>query len=96
VIFTDTDDFSGVTVDEMSNVEPSLTYLESTEPSTGPDVVSIWTDGKSEYAAAALSESGTCFYIGRGASGDATYGTGTADTCTGEAASTGADGSAEW
>lgn len=95
VIFTDTDDFSGVTAEKMAEVEPSLTYVESPEPSTGPDVVSIWTNGTDRYAAAALSESGTCFLINRPAEGGGMFGTGTADDCTGDAASKGAEGS-EW
>jgi len=64
--YTDTSDFSGVdNVTELEAIEPSLTYQAAA--STGPTQVSFSVydvnttqDG---FAAAAMSESGTCYWI---------------------------------
>ena len=65
VIFTDTDDYSGVTATSLAAAEPSLTYV--TTDSTGPTVVS-WdisgTAGAEEVIGlSAYSDSGKCFLL---------------------------------
>ena len=88
VAFTDTQSFSGAGPAELSLLEPSLTWVDG--PSTGSTVVSV-ANTDTAWAAAALSDSGTCFWIkrdlGAGLSGTA-YGSGA--TCTGRAALAGA------
>ena len=73
VIFTDNDDYSGVTNTSMTAAEPSLTYPT---PSTGASEISFLVDPDgdtvdSDIALAAFSESSTCF----GLLDDATSGT---------------------
>jgi hypothetical protein len=68
---------------QLSLLDPSLTYVEATQPSTGPDVVSVEA-GHGAWGAALLSSSGTCFYVRDVLPGGTAYGTG--DVCTGEAA----------
>jgi type IV pilus assembly protein PilA len=65
--FTDNDDYSGATVTGLTAIEPSLTF--QTGLSTGPEEVSISDGGYTEnvaddsWAAAAMSDSGTCYFI---------------------------------
>ncbi len=72
--FTDDEDFLGADSNaELTLIEPSLAYVDSVTDSTGPTVVSVGdydADGvaaapgdSKAWAAAALSESGECFYI---------------------------------
>ena len=69
--FTDTDDYSGIATDAtvLQGVEPSLTFVLNANDSTGPKDVSYTVDDNLEgqtdmvWAAAALSDSGACFYI---------------------------------
>jgi type IV pilus assembly protein PilA len=66
------------TITELNNIEPSLTFQAGA--STGPTIVSV-DAADQEYAAAALSESGTCFWIDEvsaGAGAGTFYGTGAA------------------
>jgi type IV pilus assembly protein PilA len=69
-IFTDTDDYSTVTAGAagtMKATEPSLDYIAT--DSTGPGEISIdvpaagTTSAFDTFDAAALSKSGTCFYL---------------------------------
>ncbi|HET6714140.1 MAG TPA: type II secretion system protein [Actinomycetota bacterium] len=103
--YTDTSDFSGAThaAGDLPAIEPSLGYVVGTATSTGPSSVSVYLDGTVDdqvWAAAALSESGNCYYIHEVASG------GTAGTfydfipdavgnCLGDNA-TGADATTSW
>ena len=65
--FTDNDDYSGATVTGLTAIEPSLSF--QTGVSTGPEEVSISDGGYTEnvaddsWAAAAMSDSGTCYFI---------------------------------
>jgi type IV pilus assembly protein PilA len=66
------------TVTELNAIEPSLTFQVAA--SDGPTVVSVHATDQ-EFGAAALSESGTCFWINElsaGAGAGTTYGTGAA------------------
>jgi type IV pilus assembly protein PilA len=88
--YTDTSDYTGAdTSAELVLIEPSLTYNAAGVASTGPTVVSVAVTGATNtiWSAAALSQSGTCFWIMDDASAGGTgtkYGTGAA--CTGTAA----------
>ena len=88
--YTDTSDYSGAdTSAELALIEPSLTYNAAAVASTGPTVISVAVTGagNSIWSAAALSQSGTCYWImdNAGAGGTGTkYGSGA--TCTGTAA----------
>ena len=92
-VFTNSDS-SYATADEnattgLPKVEPSLTYVSSATASSGFKVVSV-RPGTNEWAGAAQSSSGSCFFIhdtgetryGRAASGQA---------CTGAEALTASD-----
>ena len=93
-IYTDSQDYIDAdTATEMSAVEPSLSYLPSGD-STDFKVVSIAVDDANgdsvyeEWAGAALSKSGACFYIHETATGTK-FGSDTSST-----ASTNCDGTA--
>ena len=79
---------------ELSAIEPSLTYNAAGVASTGPTVVSVAVTGSNAiWSGAALSQSGTCYWImdNAGAGGTGTkYGTGAACTGTAAAAAAGA------
>ena len=82
-IYTDNSDYSGVTEAAMDAAEPSLDFLTNAgDDSTGPKVISFSASGQT-FSAAALSDSGKCFWI-KDTSGSTTYGTGA--TCDGTAA----------
>ncbi|GIU96536.1 MAG: hypothetical protein KatS3mg013_0339 [Actinomycetota bacterium] len=86
--FTDTDDYSGATDADLDAIEPSLTYVDGTTASTGPTEVSVSVyNSDANWAAAAMSESGTCFWIddvSAGTGAGTFYGsTTTAADCTG-------------
>jgi type IV pilus assembly protein PilA len=100
--FTDNDDYTGATVAGLTSIEPSLEF--DTAASTGPTEVSI-TDGGyttngvatfDSWAAAAMSDSGTCYWIDD-VSTDPGAGTfyGSGATCTGDGAK-GADATTSW
>ena len=89
-IYTDTQSYATAEAGGaagLSSVEPSLTYKAKGVVSTGQNDISA--DGSTnagQWAGAALSASGTCFWIKDNVSSGTTYGTGTAATCTGTAA----------
>ncbi len=83
-LFTDTDDYSGISVEAMAQIEPSLNYVDGSIASTGATEISIYTNGSNVYAAAALSDSGTCLYVKDDATTGTTYGTGPGSACTGQ------------
>lgn len=67
--FTDTDDYSTATTTNLAAIEPSLTYVAAATDSTAPTEVSVQiytTNGTAtndSWSAAALSDSGTCYWI---------------------------------
>ncbi len=87
-IYTDTQDYTGVTVAKMTAAEPSLSFgATSGTDSTGQNNVSFKAVDASTFVAAVLSASGDCFYIKdivAGASTGTSYGKG--GTCDGDAA----------
>lgn len=58
--FGDSMSFQGVNAAALAQVEPSLQYTSGA--STGPGIVSVMPEDANHWAAAVLSESGTCFY----------------------------------
>lgn len=82
VSYTDDSDFGGATTTNLEAIEPSLQYLGAAADSTSPVVVSVEASDVvagdfQEFNAAALSESGTCYYIrevGVGAGAGTLYG----------------------
>jgi hypothetical protein len=88
-MYTDTSDYSTATeaaATGLPTVEPSLTYVAAAVDSTSNTTVSVAVTGANSeiWSAAALSESGTCYWITDNATGPGTrYGTGAAATCSG-------------
>jgi len=72
-------DVAGTVVD-LNAIEPSLTFQVA--DSTGPTVVSVHALDQ-EYAGAALSESGRCYYIHEDSASGTFYGEGVAADCGG-------------
>jgi type IV pilus assembly protein PilA len=100
--FTDTDDYSAATDADLPAIEPSLTYVDgATTDSTGPKEISVSVSGTGSdtWSAAALSDSGVCFYIKDVAnlpSAGTTYGSDpTGAACSGDDATAGAT-AASW
>jgi type IV pilus assembly protein PilA len=84
-IYTDKQSYATAEGAGLTAVEPSLTYKAKGTASTGPnDVSADGTSNTSQWAGAALSASGTCFWIKDDVSAGTTYGSGA--TCTGTAA----------
>jgi len=67
--FTDVDSYVNATSANLGAIEPSLTYSGALVASTGPTVVSVapfttnGTGTNDSWSAAALSDSGTCYWI---------------------------------
>jgi hypothetical protein len=80
--FMDGGSFASASATELSALEPSFTYVDGTQPSTGPATISVAATDQA-WGGAVMSDSGTCFYIRSVGSAQA-YGKG--DVCTGEAA----------
>ena len=85
-IYTDTQSYATAEGAGLTAVEPSLTYKAKGTASTGQNDISAdgTTTNSNMWSAAALSASGTCFWIKDDVSSGTTYGTGA--TCTGTAA----------
>jgi type IV pilus assembly protein PilA len=89
-IYTDGADYTKVTVGTggtLPATEPSLSFVDTATASSDPKTVSINAASASTFYAAAMSKSGTCYYIKDSATSGTSYGTGT--TCTGTAAASG-------
>jgi type IV pilus assembly protein PilA len=82
-IYTDTQSYTGATVAAMGGVEPSLTYVANNVDSANQNQVSV-KGTATDFSAAALSASGTCYWINEDVSTGTTYGSGTAATCAGD------------
>ena len=83
VIRTDQDSYASANATGMTAAEPALQFVDSPAASTGPNVVSVAASA-SAWSAAALSNSGTCFWIEDEGTTPIHYGSGA--TCTGAAA----------
>jgi type IV pilus assembly protein PilA len=96
VVFTDTGDLDDVDTTKMAATEPGVTWVGGTTASASEDTVSVGVNtAGSELGAAAMSDSGTCFYIRLRESASTLYGESTTAACTGDTALTQATAS-EW
>jgi type IV pilus assembly protein PilA len=82
VIFTDAQDYTQATAAALAAAEPSLTFNAAGVASTGPNNLSVSTPDASTLYLAALSKSGTCFYLKDTATAGTSYAKST-DACTG-------------
>ncbi len=93
-LYTDASTYAGATATGLATVEPSLTYITTASASTNtvPYSVSIMTAPTStNWAAARMSASATCYLIRDTSANGTTYGTTTtAASCTGDNANTAA------
>ena len=86
--YTDSGVYKTAAHTDLGAIEPSLTYVDTA--STGPNVISVDVPtGDTVWSAAALSDSGVCYWISDDSTGPGTeYGSGAA--CVGTDATTGA------
>jgi type IV pilus assembly protein PilA len=63
VVFSDRADYTLATVATLTSVEPSLAWVASASPSTGPNSVSVNASSANYLVLAAESNSGTCFFM---------------------------------
>ncbi len=83
VIFTDDQSYAEADAVSMEAAEAALEYSDADTASTGPKHLSVEASDTT-WSAAALSESGTCFWVSTDDEGTVTYGTTeTASDCTG-------------
>ena len=86
-IYTDAQSYAGATAAAMEAVEPSLSYVANNAASDNQNEVSVFGNA-TVFAAAAMSASGTCYFIKENVATGTTYGsTTTATDCTGDDAS---------
>jgi type IV pilus assembly protein PilA len=73
-VFTDNNTYLTANAATLQVDEPSLTFVDTGTPSTGPKRVSVGTPTATVWTSAALSSSDTCFYIrdNSGAGGNGT------------------------
>ena len=89
VVFTDDGDFGDADTTAMTTAEPSYTWNGATTASADDQVVSVSANGAgTEWGAAAMSDSGTCFYVRVSSSGPTQYGSSASAACTGAQALT--------
>lgn len=87
IIYTDNADFAEANVDNMAKAEPQVIWLKETTASTDTNDVSIAAPSAgTEFGAAAMSDSGTCFYIHVRSDGSTLYGASDTVACTGTSA----------
>jgi type IV pilus assembly protein PilA len=63
VVFSDRADYTLATLPALVGVEPSLGWVDSATVSTGPNSVSVNAASTNYVVIAALSKSGTCFFM---------------------------------
>ena len=86
-IYTDSQTYVSATAVAMESVEPSLSYVATGTASTSQNEVSVNNSAAGVFAAAAMSASGTCYWIKEDVTVGTRYGsTTTAANCTGAAA----------
>jgi type IV pilus assembly protein PilA len=82
-IYTDAQSYVGATAVAMEGVEPSLSYVANNVDSTSQNEVSV-RGTATTFAAAALSASGTCYWIKEDTTSGTTYGSGASTACAGD------------
>jgi prepilin-type N-terminal cleavage/methylation domain-containing protein len=60
---SDGDTFIGADAGKLGGMEPSISYVDDPNGSTGPREVSVLAVSASDFRAAALSRSGMCFLV---------------------------------
>lgn len=84
VIFTDDGDFRTSTVTNFRTAEPQMTWRGTNGASRNDGEVSIARGtGWTEFGAAAMSDSGTCYFIRLRSDGSTLYGSSDSTACTG-------------
>ena len=84
VVYTDRLDFGDADAAGLAATEPGFTYVGPTTASTDDRELSVAaTAAGDRWGAAALSDSGTCFYVRTDTNGSTTYGSSTTSPCTG-------------
>ena len=63
VCWTDNDSYESCGASTLAQIEYSLAFIDGATDSTGPSEVSVDVAGSNRITFAALSESGTCFYL---------------------------------
>lgn len=101
VIYTDAENYANATTTALAGVEPSLTFVATGTASTTEKTVSVNPTAATIVYMAALSDSGTCFYIKDDVSAPSgngtTYGSDSSSpTCTGTAAASWTPYNANW
>lgn len=83
-LFTDNSDYSDADVAGLDEIEPGLAYVGSPTESTDANQLSVDSNpAGTVWGAAALSQSGTCFYTRSDAAGATTFGASETLPCTG-------------
>ena len=83
VLMTDVGDFALASSSRMASSEPSLTFF-ATAASTETHIVTVApSSDDTEFGAAVMSDSGTCFFIRLSTSEGPRYGSSTTADCTG-------------
>lgn len=89
IIFTDRGDFQDATSAGMATAEPQLGWVAANVASTDNSSISVGPNtGNTEFGAAALSDSGTCYFVRVRTNGSTQYGSSTTAACTGNTALT--------
>jgi type IV pilus assembly protein PilA len=83
-IYTDSQTYASATNVAMKSVEPSLNFVVAGSTSTDQNTVSVASASAGVFSAAAMSASGTCYWIKEDVTVGTRYGSGA--TCTGTAA----------
>lgn len=87
IVYVDNGTYRDASVRNLRDAEPGLTWRGSNSASRDQDEVSVAaTRDGSEWGAATLSDSGTCFYIRLREDGSTLYGSSTSSPCTGSTA----------
>ena len=88
--FVESASFEAADAEYLTSFGTGTSYVEGTTVSSGPTVVSVQVSAQA-WGAAAMSRSGTCFWIRETVAGGTAYGSG--DPCTGAAAMSATNGS---
>lgn len=84
IIFTDSADFRQVNVSRMREAEPQMVWRGANSAARNDNDVSLANPvGGTEWGAAAMSDSGTCFFIHLRSDGSTLYGSSDTTACTG-------------
>lgn len=89
ILFTDTGTFDNATETEMAAAEPQLTWVGASVASADDSSISVGPNTTfDEWGAAAMSDSGTCYFIRVRANGSTQYGSSATQACNANSART--------